>query len=529
MEMERARPKNVKQAKTFFPASESCAISNSSYEDDIDKIKERNKKESSPPSGSYRGEEDIDIPLLTQEVEISNIVDSTPNVSIVELNSAVSNTDPNSDVEIAPNANNKPEDTDEYEYYDYESESEYESDTESTETTQSNELINNEMKISTIGGTSPEMFQRTGYYDKVDKPFSCRKQTDGNSFVDKYLAQSRQANNGCANEEKDTEYKLSDCLQYPSGRSRFVALRQRQSRLLKSKSSSTLNDQESSKLTPFSSKYSTELAKSKSSHMLKIKNNNSEQPGNEYLTSWAKYLKEKYGTRKSEESTSNKLFSNCNIDTVAIEQRILNVLGKRGSQIGCFTWPRGIAVGLNNNIVVADSSNHRVQVFGQDGKFNFSFGKYGNGDGEFDCLAGVAVNRIGQYIIADRYNHRIQIFDPSGNFLRSFGSQGSSDGKFSYPWGIATDALGFIYVCDKENHRIQIFQSDGSFVGKFGELGKDPGLFNHPHYVTVSNTNRIIISDSNNHRIQMFDGNGKYLSTFGQEGTGIGELKFPRY
>lgn len=77
-------------------------------------------------------------------------------------------------------------------------------------------------------------------------------------------------------------------------------------------------------------------------------------------------------------------------------------LGGRGSEPGSFTWPRGLAVGPDNSIVVADSSNHRVQVFDSNGIFVKEFGEYGNGEGEFDCLAGVAVNRIGQYIIADR-------------------------------------------------------------------------------------------------------------------------------
>lgn len=138
------------------------------------------------------------------------------------------------------------------------------------------------------------------------------------------------------------------------------------------------------------------------------------------------------------------------------KRRQLFQLGGRGSEPGCFTWPRGIAVGPDNSIVVADSSNHRVQVFDSNGIFVKEFGQYGNGEGEFDCLAGVAVNRIGQYIIADRYNHRIQVLDPSGRFLRAFGSQGTADGKFNYPWGVTTDVLGFIYVCDKENHRVQV-------------------------------------------------------------------------
>ncbi|XP_031620928.1 RING finger protein nhl-1 isoform X5 [Contarinia nasturtii] len=210
------------------------------------------------------------------------------------------------------------------------------------------------------------------------------------------------------------------------------------------------------------------------------------------------------------------------------KRRQLFQLGGRGSEPGCFTWPRGIAVGPDNSIVVADSSNHRVQVFDSNGIFVKEFGQYGNGEGEFDCLAGVAVNRIGQYIIADRYNHRIQVLDPQGRFLRSFGTQGIADGKFNYPWGVTTDVLGFIYVCDKENHRVQVFQSDGTFVGKFGTCGKEEGNLEHPHYIAVSNTNRVIVSDSNNHRIQVFDVNGRVLSTFGTEGSEEGQFKFPR-
>ncbi|XP_029846349.2 RING finger protein nhl-1 isoform X1 [Ixodes scapularis] len=210
------------------------------------------------------------------------------------------------------------------------------------------------------------------------------------------------------------------------------------------------------------------------------------------------------------------------------KRRMQLKIGTRGTEPGCFTWPRGVAVGPDNSIVVADSSNHRVQVFDSSGRFQHEFGTYGSSEGEFDCLAGVAVNRIGQFIVSDRYNHRIQIFDPSGRFLRSFGCEGRVDARFNYPWGITTDSLGFIYVCDKENHRVQVFQSDGTFVGKFGSLGSRPGHLEHPHYVAVSNTNRVIVSDSNNHRIQIFDVNGRSLSTFGSEGSDDGQFKFPR-
>ncbi|XP_067629991.1 RING finger protein nhl-1 isoform X2 [Eurosta solidaginis] len=436
---------------------------------------------------------------------------------------------------------------------------------------------------------------------------------------------------------------------YGTGRSRYLAMKERRSRLARSRSSHTLGNDDDDLDEPVSpttvspsaylaSRYSgyggTDLARSRSSHALKSRDNSpitergtastrsaigsgsgsntsaaADSKDGEALSSWARYLKNKYGNKSAKDTPSssnssatpgpssshshgvgvgnrgstndsasrshasdvsrrlslglplrqanelgssdddgskNGLGSPTSPTVAAAVTGITGVagttlkqlylrkrqqlfqMGGRGSEPGSFTWPRGVAVGPDNSFVVADSSNHRVQLFDSNGIFVKQFGEFGSREGEFDCLAGVAINRIGQYIIADRYNHRIQVLDPQGRFLRAFGSQGITDGKFNYPWGIATDSLGFIYVCDKENHRVQVFQSDGTFVGKFGKFGPLEGELEHPHYIAVSNTNRVIVSDSNNHRIQIFDVNGKVLSTIGSEGSDDGQFKFPR-
>ncbi|XP_040578188.1 uncharacterized protein tn isoform X2 [Lepeophtheirus salmonis] len=504
----------------------------------------------------------------------------------------------NTDKEINGTANSpiEDEDDDEYEYYDEEEDEVDEFPT----TLGSNDIIPTiEKNIEQNGGSSlissinlkdtsskepsitkecPFTIEKNNNYvssEEINMPsnYECksfdtehhnvsikrRVRRDSDSFVNRYLAKSKNVTESVPeqntiyidkNDENATQ-RISGDSQYPSGRSRYAALRDRKNKISRSKSSVLLTQQgiddlshedldHTFPMTPFTTRYGCELAKSKSSHNVK----NNIEPHNKSisdhskieetnLSSWAKYLKTKYnGRKKGEDSSQSSSISNI-IEIGARgqylqKQEALLTFGSRGSQNGYFTWPRGIAVGPDNTIVVADSSNHRVQVFNEFGNHKFSFGGYGNDVGEFDCLAGVAVNRIGQYIIADRYNHRIQLFDPSGHFLRSFGSQGSSDGKFSYPWGLTTDALGFIYVCDKENHRVQVFQSDGSYVGKFGTVGTKPGQLEHPHYIAVSNTNRVIVSDSNNHRIQIFDINGKVLTTFGSEGTGDAQFKFPR-
>lgn len=134
------------------------------------------------------------------------------------------------------------------------------------------------------------------------------------------------------------------------------------------------------------------------------------------------------GENDSSKDSPNHLITSPSRHNYMQKRKVVVKFGTRGSEPGHFTWPRGVAVGPDNSIVVADSSNHRVQVgflaiwlhltfrdvmsfqvFDSNGRFVKEFGYYGNGEGEFDCLAGVAINGIGQYIIADRYNHRIQV------------------------------------------------------------------------------------------------------------------------
>lgn len=460
----------------------------------------------------------------------------------------------------------------------------------------------------------------------------------GSSYTSRFLNKSKssaivaQPTLTTPNASFDDDAEDSDS-RYGTGRSRYLAMKERRNRLARSRSTHALGNDDEELDEPVSpttaspnaylaSRYSgyagSDLSRSRSSHALKSRDNSpiternttrgthtssthtsaADSKDGEALSSWARYLKNKYGNKtakdtpasssvshtshssalpstslhgtagrssasdvsrrlslglplrqanelgSSDDDASKNALGSPTSPTVAAgitgiagttpkqlylrKRQQLFQLGGRGSEPGSFTWPRGLAVGPDNSIVVADSSNHRVQVFDSNGIFVKEFGEYGSGEGEFDCLAGVAVNRIGQYIIADRYNHRIQILDPQGRFLRAFGSQGTADGKFNYPWGVTTDVLGFIYICDKENHRVQVFQSDGTFVGKFGTCGRGEGQLEHPHYIAVSNTNRVIVSDSNNHRIQIFDVNGKVISVFGGEGSDDGQFKFPR-
>lgn len=148
-----------------------------------------------------------------------------------------------------------------------------------------------------------------------------------------------------------------------------------------------------------------------------------------------------------------RVFATPNIDYLQKGACLLKY-GSKGSGENQFNWPRGIALTrTTGDLLICDSSNHRLMVYDKTGAFVKTIGGYGSGPGEFDSLAGVCVNKFDQIIVSDRYNHRIQVFDANGRFLREFGTHGQTNGRFNNPWGVATDSQGFIYVCDKDNHR----------------------------------------------------------------------------
>jgi hypothetical protein len=169
---------------------------------------------------------------------------------------------------------------------------------------------------------------------------------------------------------------------------------------------------------------------------------------------------------------------------------------------GFFNAPNDVAIDVAGRVVVADTSNHRVQVFGHDGAHQFTIG----GLGSFG---------VPQQWVPVFPGYEGDRVDPvTGETL---------DLRFFYPWSVAVDATLKIVIADYLNHRIAILHPDGRLFHKFGEYADvnagpvtaELGRFSYPNAVLVRPgtrlgdpmdlEGRLWVLEQGNNRVQVFD------------------------
>jgi DNA-binding beta-propeller fold protein YncE len=165
--------------------------------------------------------------------------------------------------------------------------------------------------------------------------------------------------------------------------------------------------------------------------------------------------------------------------------------------------PTGVAVNADGSrIYVIDrgdneSEQHRVMVYGADGKVLRDIGRRGSRPGEFNVPVQAVVDKEGQLHVLDAGNFRVQTFDPDGRFLRSFGKVGTGFGQFARPRALACDDAGRLYVTDAAFGNVQVFNPAGELLLSIGQGGKRdlPGRYGLVIGVAVDETGRLYVVD----------------------------------
>ena len=143
-------------------------------------------------------------------------------------------------------------------------------------------------------------------------------------------------------------------------------------------------------------------------------------------------------------------------------------------------------------LYLTDECHHRVAIEGPHGH-STAFGRFGTGAGEFRFPRGLALisgktPTATRIFVADTWNHRVQVFDGRGTLQMAFGGFGRGDGQLhapsdvavvtpQLPWETDGTSVPMLVVADEWNQRLQMFTIDGAWLATLGgrDKSEEPG------------------------------------------------------
>ena len=186
-------------------------------------------------------------------------------------------------------------------------------------------------------------------------------------------------------------------------------------------------------------------------------------------------------------------------------------------------------------VMVADTTNNRIQRFDGNTWSVVGVGTVGNGNGQFRLPEAVTSSPDGQNIyVADTGNNRIQWSTDSGTTWANFATIGSGLNQVRAPQGLVLDSAGNLYVSDTGNGRVMRFNggSPGSGV-VIASNGAASGQIGSPRGLVIDGTFRLFVTDESNSRILRISNadttvsatSGTIIATLG---TALNKVKNPQ-
>lgn len=228
--------------------------------------------------------------------------------------------------------------------------------------------------------------------------------------------------------------------------------------------------------------------------------------------------------------------------------KLIIEVGMRGKANGDFCYPRGMTVNMDGSILVADSGNHRVQIFSPFGVFIKKFGTHGKGDGQFNEPTGIVEMPNGDLAVADKNNKRVQVFSPEykykfqfetvqnplcitcdshynivvsttaqtveiyrrgGKLLNSFSLDTRRRARCGFQ--ICVNEKEEVVVCDPASGSIKFFTYTGKQLYKFEPTSNSEGLSVVPSGICRTPIDQYLVADALNHTVNLYTERGVLL------------------
>lgn len=204
-----------------------------------------------------------------------------------------------------------------------------------------------------------------------------------------------------------------------------------------------------------------------------------------------------------------------------------------------FKSPEAVVVDPLGTVYVSDRSNQRIRKIAPTGAVTTLAGAGSPGflDGpassaQFSDPGSLAFDLSGNLLVADTSNHRIRRVTPAGDVttLAGSGSAGYANGpalsaQFFYPKGLAVNASGEVFLSD--DSRIRKISTTGqvtTFSGiagwGFADGDVPTARFNSPVGISVDAVGNLFIADSGNQRIRKLSPTG-IVSTLAGSGPDV--------
>ncbi len=183
--------------------------------------------------------------------------------------------------------------------------------------------------------------------------------------------------------------------------------------------------------------------------------------------------------------------------------------------------PVAVAADKSGGLWILDKKKTQVVKLDDAGNPLVTIGSSGSGNGQFDEPSDLVISGEGIIFVADTGNHRIQAFSDDGVFLSAI-KDSASGGPLRRPSAVALDPQGNLYVLDTERSIVAVYSPKGDPIRVFGK-GKsdDPASF-HDARGLMATQDEVFVAEPD--QVKVYAHDGKYLRAFGAPGAENGQF-----